>query len=51
MLEAPGACPAQELVDGGLDRTVGDSYDNAMAEAVNGLYKAEPTLMSSSSPN
>ena len=34
----------ERLVEAGLHAsigTVGDSYDNALAEAVNGLYKAE----------
>ena len=28
-------------VDAGLEPSVGDSYDNAPAETINGLYKAE----------
>lgn len=35
---------SSRLVDAGVEAstgTVGDSYDNAMAETINGLYKAE----------
>lgn len=34
----------QRLAEAGIERsvgTVGDSYDNALAETINGLYKAE----------
>jgi len=37
-------CYTDRLVEAGFNAsigTVGDSYDNAMAESVNGLYKAE----------
>jgi putative transposase len=35
----------ERLVEGGIEPSVGskgDSYDNALAETINGLYKAEP---------
>lgn len=32
---------SERLVEAGLERSVGDSYDNALAETINGLYKTE----------
>jgi transposase InsO family protein len=29
------------LAEAGIEPSVGDSYDNALAETINGLYKAE----------
>lgn len=37
-------CYAERLVEAGIEPSVGssgDSYDNALAETINGLYKAE----------
>ena len=36
--------PANRLAEAGIERSVssrGDGYDNALAETINGLYKAE----------
>ncbi len=38
-------CYSERLAEAGVEPSVGskgDSYDNALAETINGLYKAEP---------
>ena len=32
---------SERLLDAGIEPSVGDSYDNALAETINGLFKAE----------
>ncbi len=40
----PSVCYMQRLAEAGIEARIGsrgDSYDNALAEMINGLYKAE----------
>ena len=42
--DAPVSSPTERLAEAGIEPSVGsvgDSYDNALAETINGLYKAE----------